>query len=73
MTNPFPSFVPFLNGFSFFDLASVVTVLLAILAFSFTMSTTYIVNDPSDLNNDHAHARKLNWSFASCVMVSPLI
>jgi 4-hydroxybenzoate polyprenyltransferase len=73
MTNPFPSFVPLLNGFSFFDLASVMTVLLAILAFSLTRSTTYSVNDLPDLNHDHGHARKRNWPFASCVMVSPLV
>jgi 4-hydroxybenzoate polyprenyltransferase/phosphoserine phosphatase len=61
-------FVPLITGFSFFNLASVVPVLLAFLAFSFAASATYIVNDLSDLNNDRAHARKRNRPFASCAI-----
>jgi len=61
-------FVPLITGFSFFELASVVPVLLAFLAFSFAASATYIVNDMSDLKNDRGHARKRNRPFASCAI-----
>jgi 4-hydroxybenzoate polyprenyltransferase len=61
-------FVPLITGFSFFDLTPVVPVLLAFLAFSFAASSTYIVNDLSDLNNDRGHARKRNRPFASCAI-----
>lgn len=61
-------FVPLITGFSFFDLASMVPVFLAFLAFSFAASATYIVNDLSDLDNDRAHARKRNRPFASCAI-----
>lgn len=61
-------FVPLITAFSFSELASVVTVLLAFLAFSFAASATYIINDLSDLGNDRAHARKRTRPFASCAI-----
>lgn len=61
-------FVPLITGFSFFNLALLVPVVLAFLAFSFAASATYIVNDLSDLSNDRAHVRKRNRPFASCAI-----
>jgi len=61
-------FVPLLTAFSFSELSSVVTVLLAFFSFLFAASATYIVNDLSDLSSDRAHARKRARPFACCAI-----
>lgn len=58
-------FVPLLTAFSFFDLSKLTAMAVAVLAFSFAASATYIVNDIWDLENDRAHPRKRLRPFAS--------
>lgn len=47
------------------EFGSLGAVLLAIIAFSLTASSVYILNDIADLESDRAHARKRNRPFAS--------
>ena len=58
-------FVPLMTAFSFFDMAHLLTMVLAFLAFSMAASATYIANDIWDLDSDRAHPRKRNRPFAS--------
>jgi len=58
-------FVPLLTTFSFMEIEKLTTMMVAFLAFSFTASATYIINDLWDLENDRAHPRKRLRPFAS--------
>ena len=58
-------FVPLLTAFSFADLGRVLTMSVALVAFSLAASATYMVNDLWDLENDRAHPRKRHRPFAS--------
>ncbi len=58
-------FVPLMTAFSFTDIGKLSSIFLAFLAFSFSASATYIVNDLWDLENDRAHPRKRLRPFAS--------
>jgi 4-hydroxybenzoate polyprenyltransferase/phosphoserine phosphatase len=58
-------FVPLLTAFSFLDIGKLGTMVLAFLAFSSAASSTYLVNDLWDLDNDRAHPRKRLRPFAS--------
>jgi len=58
-------FVPLLTAFSFHDLEKVATMLLAFVAFSFTASSMYLMNDLMDIESDRSHPRKHLRPFAS--------
>lgn len=58
-------FVPLLTAFLFKDEQRLLTMMIAFLAFSFTASATYVVNDLWDLENDRVHPRKRLRPFAS--------
>lgn len=58
-------FIPLLSSFAFFDQKAVYTTFLAFVAFSVAASSTYILNDLWDLDNDRAHVRKCKRPFAS--------
>lgn len=58
-------FVPLMTAFSFLEVGKIATMAVAFLAFSFTASATYILNDLWDLDNDRAHPRKRLRPFAS--------
>ncbi|NCB75079.1 MAG: UbiA family prenyltransferase [Clostridia bacterium] len=58
-------FVPLLTSFSFMEGRKLLMIVVAFLAFSFTASATYIVNDLCDLENDRTHPRKRLRPFAS--------
>ena len=47
------------------DAGAMLTVLLAVIAFSMTASAIYVINDLLDLPNDRAHPRKRNRPFAA--------
>lgn len=58
-------FVPLLTAFSFLDIGKSTSILLAFIAFSFAASSTYILNDLWDIDNDRVHPRKRNRPFSS--------
>jgi len=58
-------FVPLLTAFSFLDIGKFTTLVVAFLAFSFSASGTYVLNDLWDLQSDRAHPRKRHRPFAS--------
>lgn len=57
-------FVPLLAAHRF-DAASFLSALLALIAFSFCASGTYIVNDLADAKSDRSHPRKKRRPFAA--------
>lgn len=58
-------FVPLLTAFSFLDIGKITSILLAFITFSFAASSTYILNDLWDIDNDREHPRKRNRPFSS--------
>jgi UbiA prenyltransferase family/haloacid dehalogenase-like hydrolase len=58
-------FVPLLTAFDFLSIGSVEKALVAFVAFCLAASSTYIVNDLLDLNNDRSHRTKRDRPFAS--------
>jgi 4-hydroxybenzoate polyprenyltransferase/phosphoserine phosphatase len=58
-------FVPLFTAFLFDDVRLLWTMAVAFVAFSFAASTTYVVNDIWDLEDDRAHPRKRLRPFAS--------
>jgi 4-hydroxybenzoate polyprenyltransferase/phosphoserine phosphatase len=58
-------FVPLLTAFSFMDVSKLAHTIVAFLAFSFTASATYVINDLWDLESDRVHPRKRLRPFAS--------
>lgn len=58
-------FVPIVMAHELLDVGSLLATGLAFLAFGFTASATYIVNDLLDLEADRHHARKRNRPFAA--------
>ena len=58
-------FVPMLTAFSFMKMENLAMMAGAFLAFSLAASSTYMVNDLWDLENDRAHPRKRQRPFAS--------
>lgn len=57
--------VPVLTAFSFLEVAKLVDVAVAFLAFSLAASATYVVNDLWDLDSDRIHPRKRHRPLAS--------
>jgi len=57
--------VPLLTAFTFDDPVRVMNVLLALAAFCFAASGSYLLNDLRDLDSDRAHPRKCLRPFAS--------
>jgi 4-hydroxybenzoate polyprenyltransferase len=57
--------VPLLAAHGGRDLASLISVVLAVIAFCACASSVYILNDLLDLEADRAHPRKRNRPFAS--------
>jgi 4-hydroxybenzoate polyprenyltransferase len=60
--------VPLLTAFSFMNATNLVTIAIAMLAFSLAASATYIVNDLWDLDCDRAHPTKQHRPLASGVV-----
>lgn len=58
-------FVPLLTTFSFSNIEKIAEMVLAFLAFSFAASSTYILNDLWDIENDRVHPRKRYRPFSS--------
>ena len=58
-------FAPLILSFQFLNIKSITEAVLAFLAFSFTASGLYIVNDLLDIEADRAHPVKRNRPFAS--------
>jgi 4-hydroxybenzoate polyprenyltransferase/phosphoserine phosphatase len=58
-------FVPLLTAFSFLDVWTLLTTVIAFFAFSFAASASYVLNDLWDLENDREHPRKRLRPFAS--------
>lgn len=58
-------FVPVVMAHELLDVGALLATGLAFLAFGFTASATYIVNDLLDLETDRHHARKRNRPFAA--------
>jgi 4-hydroxybenzoate polyprenyltransferase/phosphoserine phosphatase len=63
--------VPLLTSFSFVHIESLVTMMIAFLAFSCAASATYMINDLWDLESDRAHPRKRLRPFASAELPIP--
>lgn len=64
-------FVPLLTAFSFLEVDKLVVMLIAFLAFSLAASSTYLLNDLCDLENDRAHPRKRLRPFACAQIPIP--
>jgi len=58
-------FAPLILSFQFLGVEPIIQAILAFLAFSFTASGLYIVNDLLDLEADRVHPTKRNRPFAS--------
>jgi 4-hydroxybenzoate polyprenyltransferase/phosphoserine phosphatase len=58
-------FLPLLASHRYDDLAALGSTLLAFFAFGFCASSTYLVNDLSDLESDRVHPRKRHRPFAA--------
>ena len=58
-------FAPLILSFQFLKLDLVFDAFLAFVAFSFTASGLYIVNDLLDIEADRVHPTKCNRPFAS--------
>ncbi len=64
-------FVPLLLAHKMFEGAAVLQACLAFLAFGFTASAVYVINDLVDLKEDRAHPRKRLRPFASGAVPLP--
>lgn len=60
--------VPLLTAFSFMEVHKLTTLVVALMAFSFLASATYIINDLCDLESDRTHPRKRLRPFASATI-----
>lgn len=58
-------FVPLLAAHQYYNFGSILTLILAFLAFSLCASSVYIANDLLDLESDRSHPRKSKRPFAS--------
>ncbi|MCM5572001.1 UbiA family prenyltransferase [Burkholderiaceae bacterium FT117] len=65
--------VPLLTAHLWGDPAAVSAALLAFLAFGFTASTIYVLNDLADLRDDRAHPVKRGRPLASGLLPVPLV
>lgn len=58
-------FAPLVLSFQFMDPGLILQAILAFIAFSFSASSLYIINDLVDIESDRLHPKKKNRPFAS--------